>query len=199
MQSCGTWGANTRTDKLRAVAASDGTAILAWDDARTDPNDVYVQNVELDGSLGIAPAAATPYGCGYNPAGSLLAVGSTPSIGTTFTVGVTDPAASMASGSSSVLVVAIAPAPGFPCGIPLGGTGMSAPGAVGELLVDLGTLVLPILSGPPWTAPASPSTFPFPLPAAPFLIGVTVEMQGALIEAGGRIGLSNGLHVRIGP
>ena len=41
-----------------AVVATDGTAILAWNDARTDINDVYTQNVEPDGSMGVPRAPA---------------------------------------------------------------------------------------------------------------------------------------------
>ena len=56
-------------DKLRVIAASDGTAHRRLERLARGPNNVYAQNVELDGSLGVPPALVTPYGCGWNPAG----------------------------------------------------------------------------------------------------------------------------------
>jgi hypothetical protein len=184
-------------DKLRAIAASDGTAILVWNDSRVDSNNVYAQNVELDGSHGV-PLLVIPYGCGWNPPGSLVVVGGTPSIGTTFTVGVTDPGASMAPGSIPYLAVAAAALPFFPCGFASGNIGLPAPGSAGEILIDPATLILPALIGTPWTA--APVAFPFPIPYVTAVVGVTVYLQGALIDpVSGRLGVTNGLVVRLGP
>jgi hypothetical protein len=77
---------------------------------------------------------------------------------------------------------------------------MSSPAGPGELLVDLGTLLLPILTGPAWTGPGSPSAFPFAVPYFPPLVGLTAYFQGALFDAGsGRVGIANALSVRFGP
>jgi hypothetical protein len=187
-------------DKLRAIAASDGTAVVVWADSRVDANNVYVQNVELDGSSGIPPALVTPYGCGWNPANSLALLSGAPALNTNFTIGVNDPGGSMPSGSLSLLAISFLPAPGYPCGLLVGNAGMAAPGAVGELLVDLGLLVVPILTGNPWTGPGAPAQFPFSVPYFPPAVGITVSMQGALFHAAsGRVGLTTGLGVRFGP
>jgi hypothetical protein len=187
-------------DKLRAIAASDGTAIVVWSDSRVDPNNVYAQNVEIDGSTGIPPAAVTPYGCGWNPPGSLAVLAGAPAINTNFTLGVTDPGGSMPSGSISLLAVSFFTLGPTPCGILVGNTGMAAPGAVGELLVDVGNLVVPVIVGNPWTGPGSPASFPFAVPNFPPAVGATVFMQGALFHAGsGRVGLSNAVALLIGP
>lgn len=187
-------------DKLRAVAASDGTAILCWSDARGGTNDIYSQNVEPDGSLGAPPALAAPYGCGLNPAGSLVVVAGAPSIGTVLTLGVGDPGATMPAGAATALAVALLPDPAFPCGLVLPGIGLAAPGAAGEILVDLGSLILPLLAGPAWAGPGLPSPYPFALPPAPALVGLAVHAQGALVDpVTGRVGVTNGLRIRFGP
>ncbi len=187
-------------DKLRAVQAADGKAIVAWNDARTDVNDVYAQAVQLDGTLGIPPALVTAYGCGVNPANSLVVVSGAPSLGTTVTFGVDDPGLSMASGSLPVLAIGGAPMPGFPCGLVLGNAGLASVGSNGELLVDLNSLVVPLVSGPAWTNGGGPVPYPVAIPALPAILTLVAELQGALIDpVSGRVGLTNGLQVRIGP
>ncbi len=44
--------------RLTAKKNSNGMAILAWHDARSDANDVYAQNVNEDGSLGVVACPA---------------------------------------------------------------------------------------------------------------------------------------------
>ena len=90
--------------------------------------------------------------------------------------------------------------PFFPCGFASGNIGLPAPGSAGEILIDPATLILPALIGTPWTLPAAPVAFPFPIPYVPAVVGVTVYLQGALIDpVSGRLGVTNGLVVRLGP
>src|SRR6185369_11732041 len=97
------------------------------------------------------------YGCGINEPGSLVVVSGTPAIGTTFTVGVDDPSGSMPAGSTSFLVVSALPDAAFPCGAPVPNAAMAVPGQPGELLVDLGLQIVPMLTGPSWAGPGLPS------------------------------------------
>lgn len=188
-------------DKLRAVAAADGAAIVAWSDARVDTNNVLIQNVEQNGMLGLLPATATPHGDAVNPPNTLVVVSGTPAIGANFTVGIDDPAGTMTAGNSiSALAVAALPTPNYPNGIIVPNLGMSAPGAQGELLIDTSTLIVPPIGGPVWIGAGNPAPFAFLIPALPVLVGLTVEMQGVLVDLGtARVGLSNGLTIRFGP
>ncbi len=202
-----TWGATplmlsatvTPKDKLRAVTSTAGSAVLAWADTRALDYDIYAQNVHLDGTLGIPPALATPYAHCVNPPNTLVAA-TPPSLGTTFIVGVDDPSNSMPAGSLSLLAVALLADAAYPCGALIPSSGMSAPGSSGELAVDLGTLLFPVFTGAPWTGAGNPALFPFPLPNANGLLGMTLHLQGALADpVTGRFGLTNGLRVRFGP
>jgi len=96
--------------------------------------------------------------------------------------------------------VSALPDPAYPCGTSVPNAAMASPGQPGELLVDLGLQIVPMLTGPAWAGPGSPSPFSFPIPAAPPLVTLTVWLQGALFHPGtSRIGATNGLAVRIGP
>lgn len=190
---------STPKDKLRAVSSTSGATFLAWADTRLLGWDIYAQNVNLDGTLGIPPALATPYATCVNPANTLVAA-APPSLGTTFIVGVDDPSGSMPVGSLSILAVALLADAAFPCGTVLPNAGMSAAGTNGELAVDLGTLLFPFFTGAPWAGAGNAALFPFPLPNASGLLGMTLNLQGALVDpVSGRFGLTNGLRVRFGP
>ena len=187
-------------DKLRAVVAADGTALLAWNDARTDINDVYVQNVEMDGSLGVPPALVAPYGCGVNENGSLAVLSGSASLGSVLLVGVDSTSTGVSLGSLPILALAVLPDAAWPCGLQVPNMGLAGPAAPGELLIDLSTLFIPLLAGPPWAGPGSPAAFALPVPYMPALVNVSVYLQGALVDsATGRIGLTNALRVRMGP
>lgn len=202
------WGATASSissfvspkDKLRAVAASDGAAIVVWSDARVDTNNVLAQNVETDGTLGLRPAAAIPYGTAINPAGSLVVVSGQPSIGTNFTVGIDDPNGTMPAGNTATAMAITAFAqPNYPNGLVLANLGLSAPGASGELLIDPGSLIVPLIAGPNWAGVGQPAPYGFPIPALNALIGLTVEMQGVMVDlTNARVGLTNGLTIRFG-
>ena len=135
-------------------------------------------------------SAASVYGCGTNPAGS-LGVNAAPLLGTTVGISVNDPTGSMPSGSLSLLVVAAAPLANFPCGSVIPGLGMRS-GTSGELLVDGVAVVLP---GPTWSN--SPVRIDLAIPNSGVLQGGAVYGQGALF-GGGRVGLADAVELHLG-
>lgn len=140
----------------------------------------------------LVPGSATIYGCGVNPAGSMTVIESDPRIGGKVTVGVDNPLGTQAVGSLPILILGFAPAPGFPCGIPLPGFGMAGPGATGELLLaPVGPSVL--LFGNPWAGPGMPEEFPIFLPNDATLVGKTIYLQGLLFDFLTTGGVTNGL------
>jgi hypothetical protein len=123
-----------------------------------------------------------------------------PSVGTTFTVGIDNPSGSMPLGSVALLAISLLPDPAYPCGTVVPGLAMTAAGAPGEVLVSLNSLLFPFFAGPAWTGPGVPAPFVFGIPYAPFLVGQTVFLQGALLDpASMRLGATSGLEVRLGP
>lgn len=59
---------------------------------------------------------------------------------------------------------------------------------------------LPLLPAPPWIGPGAPAGFVLLVPNQPVLVSANLFLQGALVDAvTGRIGLTNALHIRIGP
>lgn len=150
---------------------------------------------------GVASAAASPYGCGTNPAGSLALHNKLPVSGENFSVVMQNPLGTQSGGSATVLLLSRAVGPGGPCGFPLPGYGMSGPGANGALLVDL----LPpnylfALIGPNWPGPGSVAKLTMAVPPEPILNGFEFYGQGLLYDAGSPVqfGLTNGLAMRIG-
>ncbi len=142
-----------------------------------------------------------PYGCGVNPVGSLAVSSGAPQIGTTLVLAVDNPLGTQASGSLPFLGLALAPAPGFPCGPVLPGFGMAFSGAPGEILLSV-TPPNPLLTvaGEPWTG--SPAPVALAIPANPALAGMEVFTQAALVDlapgAGVPVGLTDALELRIG-
>lgn len=186
------------SDKLRLAHAvtSSGTHLLVWTDLRSGNSDVYGAGVDARGTLGVTPAVTTLGGCGLNPAGSFAVTGR-PAIGTTMQWTLTNPALTQPMGSLGFFFLG-AGTTGFPCGIPVAGLGMSAPGAAGEVLVDLGQGYASWFAGT-WGAPLS---FPFSFPFVPPLIGSTLYVQGLLVDltAGALVpfGLTNGARLLVG-
>ena len=140
----------------------------------------------------ILPFATSPYGCGFNPSGSLTSLSGGPVVGTTWTLGVDNPLGTQPAGSLAFLRIATAPHPSFPCGLQLPGFGMSAPGATGELLIDLSQTVLsfgPVL----WTGTGNPAPFPIAIPDVPAIVGLAGYAQGAIVDTSGTSGIDTGL------
>lgn len=141
-------------------------------------------------------AAVVEFGCGVNPAGSLKSKG-LPTPGGSVTIGVHNPLGTQAPGSLSFLAAAIAPSPLFPCGFPVPGFGMAGGGAVGELLIAPGG---PVVAGAPWSG--TPAAFPVPIPDDASLLGVSLFLQGALLDltplALAPVGLTTAFELQIG-
>jgi hypothetical protein len=90
------------------------------------------------------------------------------------------------------------PDPASPCGTPLPGFGMASAGAAGELLLSLnGTLSF---VGAPWAGAGNPASFPLALPDNCNLVGISLYLQGALVDLFGPVGiaLTEGLALTIG-
>lgn len=138
-------------------------------------------------------------GSGHNPPGSLFVSAGSFGLGASVELSVDDPGASFPAGSLGYVAIALGPDPLLPAGTPIPGLGMDAPGATGDLLVDLGTLV-GIAGGAAW-APGAPAKVALAVPASPTLAGVAVWFQGALVDAapsGLRVGLTTGLYEVLG-
>lgn len=144
------------------------------------------------------PQGPTAYGCGTNPAGSLALGAGALKLGTTATFQVHNPLGSMPPGALSFLAISSGAAPGFPCGIPLPGFGMSAPGAVGELLLNIAPgFLLPTLGPVAWTG--APSNINVVIPANSAILGAQFFFQGAMYNIGnGHLGLTNALQGKLG-
>ena len=107
---------------------------------------------------GVGPTAtAAVYGCGTNPALSMTILSGTPQLGATVQLGLDNPLGTQPVGSFPIVVLALAPAPGFPCGLPVPGFGMAGGGASGELLISLTppSPLFPFLFGAPHQQPVA--------------------------------------------
>jgi hypothetical protein len=188
-------------EKLRVVATAlpSGSAYCAWCDRRIDSGDIHAQPLHPDGTLGDTLALATAYGCGVNPAGSLVAIGR-PAIGTVLTLGVTNPLGTQAPGALAFLAYSLLPHAAYPCGQAMPGLGMTGPGGNGEMLLDTGMLATQY--GGPWSGPSAPVPFAFAVPPVPALYGVALFAQGVLLDlapqAQVRIGLTDAMRLVIG-
>jgi hypothetical protein len=141
----------------------------------------------------------TPYGCAVNPPGSLGVLAGSPTLGTLLTLGVDNPLGTQTPGAFTLLALAFAPDPAFPCGTLLPGFGMAGPGALGEVLLSLVPSPL-LLAGPPFAGSGIPSAFALPIPGDGALAGVLVFAQGAIVDPAGAtaVGLTDGLRIELG-
>ena len=152
-------------------------------------------------------ALVVPYGCGSNPAGSLVHRSGVPRPGATLVFEVDNPIGTNAPGSWPVLLLSLAPDPAFPCGTPLPGPTFSMnPLHSAELLVDLapGVLVQPFLIGPPHGGYLTPPVqVSVPVPNDASLIGTSVYLQGVLFDPTGSFGvrfpLTTAYQLLVGP
>jgi len=153
----------------------------------------------------IQPYQTPSYGCGVNPAGSLVLESGAPVIGGTLVLGLDNPLGTQGIGSLPVLALALAPdGNGPPCGTQIPGLGMAGPGAPGELLISI-IPPNPVLwfQGGSWSGPGSPAPVTIPIPLQAGLAGVTIYAQGALWDPsftfGVGIGLTEAISFTIGP
>jgi predicted amidohydrolase YtcJ len=139
----------------------------------------------------VDPEAFASYGCGFNPAGSLVTISGAPQVGTTWVVGVENPLGTQPAGSTAYLFVGAAD-PSFPCGAQLANFGMSAPGTIGEFLVNLNVPFF--LFGPTaWSGPGNPAPFALPIPNQPIFVGLSASVQGVMVDNSGVSGIFKGL------
>jgi hypothetical protein len=189
------------SDKLRLALAStaSGTAVLAWTDKRTDGGDLYAHAIDAAGDRTITLADAIPFGCGVNPAGSLVAA-RRPAIGTAPAFLLSNPFGTQPAGSAGIALLGIAAAPGFPCGVVVPGFGMQAPGSNGEILVDIGQPHIALLGV--YQGPGSELELGYALPFDPSMLGDTLFAQGLMLDitpgAAVPFGVSNGLVLTLG-
>ncbi len=143
----------------------------------------------------------TPYGSGINPPGSLTVLGGTGALGGTLTLGVSNPLATTSTPNFAFLSLATAPDPSFPAGTPLAGFGLSAPGAIGELLLSVVPPNPAFTLGPnAWAgAGAPPAPFPLPIPFEVPFAGANLYAQGLLFDpfSGPSVGFTSGLRIRL--
>ncbi len=145
------------------------------------------------------PGTLTPYGCGVNPAGSLVATG-VPAIGDAVDFTLANPIGTTAPGAASLLLLS----PGRdissnPCGTLCPSFGMTPPNFVGEKLVVL-TGPLQVMVGPPYLGGSA--TIRVNVPPDPQLAGTATYVQGVLFDPAGalgaRIGLTTAVEVVLG-
>jgi acetyl esterase/lipase len=149
---------------------------------------------------GCSQAWTARYGCGVNPRGSIRVLDGHPSVGETVRLGLHNPVGTQTTGALPLLFVSTGAAPGFPCGDPLPGFGMSG---AGELLIDLiaPALLSQVLTGSVWGGSASPAIVPVAFPADAALIGGRIFAQGLLVDPSGlgvRFAVTDAIEFRIG-
>ncbi|MHC4892857.1 MAG: FG-GAP repeat domain-containing protein [Planctomycetota bacterium] len=176
------------------------TEIVVWDtvapwDPALAPMPTHMQDVARSGHVnGDVSPRILPYGCGVNPSGSLQPQGGLPVVGGSFAVGVDNPLGTQPAGSLAILTYA----PGglaAPCGPLIPGFGQAGSATDGELLVELTYVLAGIL---PWNGAGLPASFNINVPADNTLIGKELIFQGAIIDFGGGVGLTEGLRLRAG-
>lgn len=184
------------SDRVNEYDAVTGTFIRAF---------VTVGSGGLDAAMWMNfmpdPPLLASYGCGVNPAGSLTINSGTPSLGTSFTLGVDNPLGTQAAGSLALLYFSFQPDAAFPCGTSIPGFGMSGPGANGELLINLPQRFFRF-SAIPWGGAGNPALFTVPIPLDVSLLEFEFYSQGILLDPtvalGVRLGLTEGMQGRVG-
>lgn len=188
------------SDKLRLQMATtrSGTAQLVWTDHRAGSPDTFAQAIDLAGNLGVQPGTAQPYGCGGNPAQSLVLSGR-PAVGHQVQFGLQNPLGTQAAGSLALLALSWAAA-AAPCGVPQPQFGMFGPSVPGELLIDP-SLATTLFVGP-WPGPGQFATAPLTIPLAPWLLQLQLHGQGVLLDiqpsAAIPVGLTNAMVLTFG-
>ncbi|MFT5462224.1 MAG: photosystem II stability/assembly factor-like uncharacterized protein [Planctomycetota bacterium] len=146
--------------------------------------------------------SAEIYGCGVNPAGSLVLSLGEPIPGTTMGVTLDNPIGNMTFGALSYMLFSFAPDPNYPCGTSVPNLGMAGSGAAGELLVSIsGSDPQAVISGSPWFGVGIGAVVVFDMPDDNALLGVSVFGQGLLFDptsSNNKWGLTEGLEMLVG-
>jgi PKD repeat protein len=149
------------------------------------------------------PEALVPLGCGVNPAQSFQVLSGAPRLGATLVVAIDNPHGTQSPGSIPYVLSSWSPPALFPCGTLQPGLGMAAGGASGELLLDPLAPLARTYSGPAWLGPGQPASVTLRLPANVAFLGRYLYLQGRLVDGSPgatlRVGLANGLRLRLGP
>ncbi|MBZ0151252.1 MAG: hypothetical protein K8J09_06940 [Planctomycetes bacterium] len=202
--TCAATVSTAPSDKLRLTQASTygGATLLAWTDQRSGAADVYAQAIDLAGGIGLTLGQILPYGCGQNPAGSLV-VGGDPfgngraSPGNLLTVDITNPLGTQPPGSAAFVIYSLGGL-ASPCGFSLPGFGMAV-GQPGEVLVDLNQGLM-LLAG--MFNGIDPVRTYLPLPGVGSVLGASIYVQGLMVDLSPapavQFGLTTTTELRIG-
>ncbi len=167
-----------------------------------DANGAWVQTITAGGlnvprSIAfkrLAEPGIEVYGCGVNPAGSIVVQSGRPVLGTTVSLGLHDPTLTQTPGSTAPWLLGSTRAlANYPCGFTLPG--------LGEILIELASLHLVLLvPAPTWNGTSS--TAAFLIPDSCDLVGVTLHTQGVLLDsspgATRPIAFTDAARIRIG-
>ncbi|MEW6072789.1 MAG: hypothetical protein AB1726_09390 [Planctomycetota bacterium] len=148
------------------------------------------------------PASWSIYGCGGNPAGSLVVLGGMPRPGQSMVLGLDNPLGTMNPGALAFGFFSLAPDAAYPCGTMVPGFGMAGGGAAGELLIS----VVPpdpalTIVGFPWGGVGQPAWVNVAIPNDSALLGLQVYGQGLLLDPSRpayKCGLTEGIELVIG-
>ncbi len=177
-----------------SVIAADLDGDLDFDVISASANDDTIAWFE-----NIPGAQAIPYGCGVNPPGSFTVISGAPSLGTTMTFGVNNPAGTQAVGSLPFIALSLQPDPAFPCGTVVTQFGMVENG---ELLIAAIPPPFAIVGGPAWDG-VSPAPVDLPVPFDTSLLGGTIYVQGLMLDvmpgASVIFGLADAFQLIVGP
>ena len=172
------------------------------------PNDVYEYICTIHSTFGQTgtvkvefPASVVTYGC-TAPVNTLQSLSGSPTVGGSWTVGVTNNLATQSAGALAFVAASATAAPGYPCGPGLPGFGMSGAGASGELLISVAPPNPLLQVGPlPWDG-VSPTPFPLTIPSLPSLAGANIFLQGLMFDpapaATVQFALTSGIAATIG-
>lgn len=144
--------------------------------------------------MGASRSAQAPYGCGFNPPGSLEILQGDPTLGQDLVLGIDNPYGTQGAGAFSGLLIATQPHGFYPsCGTGLPNAGMTFPGSSGELLISL-TPPNPIafLPGEIWMNDG-PAEITLPIPLDLKLLDVTLYAQGLIVDPSFQFGIDLGL------
>jgi len=170
-----------------AAAHPDGyVTAVGWSDSNNYPTtaNAYMPNNAggKDAVVVTFDVAAMPYGSGVNPEQSLVTLAGEPRLGSTWTLGVDDPANQMVMPGLAILAISTTRA------------SATSPALFGELLLDPATVL--VVDFAPWFA--TPTPLSITLPNNPAFVGMSLYVQGAILGgAGSGLKMTIGLDVKL--